>query len=58
MYMTLDIQLCTDCYTGDGSDYRGNATRTEKGTKCISWETPELNVNAESHPNQVALMIF
>ena len=44
-----------DCYHGDGDDYRGEATRTEKGTRCIAWsDAGGLSVNVDSHPDAVS----
>ena len=44
-----------DCYHGDGDNYRGEATRTEKGTRCIAWsDAGGLSVNVDSHPDAVS----
>ncbi|KAH9512862.1 Neurotrypsin [Bulinus truncatus] len=39
------------CYTDNGSDYRGFATTTEKGTQCLSW-ADSIEVNDRTNPGK------
>ncbi|XP_064610534.1 serine protease svh-1-like isoform X2 [Liolophura sinensis] len=40
-----------DCYTGRGTDYRGTASNTEKGTECVSWESAP-SINPQTYPDE------
>ena len=42
-----------ECYTGDGSLYRGSVSETELGTQCLKW-TKSAGINPETHPNKVS----
>ena len=42
------------CFSHDGSDYRGNATHTDKGVPCIKW-TGALDINPTTYPNKVRI---
>lgn len=46
----------TTCYEGDGSNYRGVASTTEKGTQCINWVL-STSINPITHPYKVGLRI-
>ena len=42
------------CFSHDGSDYRGNATHTDKGVPCIKW-TDALDINPTTYPSKVRI---
>uniref|UniRef100_A0A4X2KSX7 t-plasminogen activator n=1 Tax=Vombatus ursinus TaxID=29139 RepID=A0A4X2KSX7_VOMUR len=37
-----EIGLTNDCFTGNGTLYRGIQSRTESGNSCLKWNSPRL----------------
>ncbi|KAI8521007.1 hypothetical protein Bbelb_007610 [Branchiostoma belcheri] len=54
-YDYCDIHECdVDCYSGDGSRYRGAHSKDARGRPCLAWDAEEtlgLEVNVFTHPN-------
>ncbi len=47
-----DAAIFSECYTGDGSTYRGGVFRTDRGTLCQPW-TESPKINPTTHPDKV-----
>ena len=45
--------MTSECYVGNGIDYRGTVHRTEAGTMCHSWENASA-INPSTHPGKVS----
>ncbi|XP_074855561.1 urokinase-type plasminogen activator [Carettochelys insculpta] len=41
-----EIDTESQCYTENGQDYRGTASRNEKNEECLSWDFPSLKRRA------------
>ena len=42
-YLGSSATALDECHTGDQSDYRGTQDTTEKGNKCVNWDTQTQN---------------
>ena len=42
-YLGSSATALDECHTGDQSDYRGTQDTTEKGNKCVNWDTQTAN---------------
>ncbi|KAH9512859.1 hypothetical protein Btru_036778, partial [Bulinus truncatus] len=49
--MGIETQSVNECYTDNGSNYRGFATTTERGTQCLSWADSK-KVNDRTNPGK------
>ncbi|KAH9512856.1 Neurotrypsin [Bulinus truncatus] len=49
--MGIETQSVNECYNDNGSNYRGFATTTERGTQCLSWEDSK-KVNDRTNPGK------
>lgn len=46
-----DYGRTSDCYNGNGADYRGFVSRTVTGTPCAKWDHSASRLNSRTNPN-------
>ncbi|KAL3875622.1 hypothetical protein ACJMK2_033554 [Sinanodonta woodiana] len=43
----------SECYVGNGADYRGHVSTTQRGSVCLKWNDPASTiVNSKTHPGK------